>query len=81
MEDDLTYFSNGRRPHFIIKWKTTSFYYQMEDDHNFFENEKRPQYFSNGRLHQYFGKWKRPSIFWKLESRGDNLNFLIVKYG
>jgi hypothetical protein len=23
MEDDLTFFLNGRRPHFCFKWKTT----------------------------------------------------------
>jgi hypothetical protein len=44
MEDDLNILANGRRPHFflsngrqpqyIYKWKTTSIFWQMEDDFN-----------------------------------------------
>jgi hypothetical protein len=35
MEDNLTFFENGRRPHFFCKFKTTSHFLQMEDDLNF----------------------------------------------
>ena len=35
-------------------WKTTSTFWQMEDDLNYLENGRRPQ---------FFGKWKTTSIF------------------
>ena len=55
MEDDLT---------FLSKWKTTSIFLKMEDDLNFFENGRRPQ---------FFWKWKTTYIVLKME---DNLNLL-----
>ena len=52
-EDDLTV---------LGKWKTTSVFWEMEDDLKFWENGRRPQ---------FLGKWKTTSIFLKIE---DNLN-------
>ena len=40
MEDDLT---------LLGKWKTTSIFLKMEDDLNFFENGRQPQFFENGK--------------------------------
>jgi hypothetical protein len=54
MEDDLNIFG---------KWKTTSHFLQMEDDLNFVQNGRRPQFIS---------KWKTTSIFYKME---DDLKF------
>jgi hypothetical protein len=62
MEDDLKFISNGRRPQFYLKWKTTSILSQMEDDINFIYNGRRPQL--------YF-KWKTTSILFQME---DDLN-------
>ena len=34
MEDDLNFLPNGRRPPFFGKWKTTSIFWQIEDNLN-----------------------------------------------
>ena len=34
MEDRLNTLANGRRPYYFGKWKTTSIFWQMEDDIN-----------------------------------------------
>jgi hypothetical protein len=39
-------------------WKTTSIFWQMEDDLNIWVNGRRPQ---------YLGEWKTTSGFWKME--------------
>ena len=68
MEDDLNFFSNGRRPQFFFqmeediiffKWKTTSIFFTW----------KMASFFSNRRWPQFF-KWKTTLIFfkWKMTS-------------
>jgi hypothetical protein len=62
MEDNLIFwilkdksiFRKKRRPHYFGKLKTTSIFWQMEDNLNILVNGRRPQ---------YFGKWKTTSIF------------------
>ena len=39
MEDDLNIWTNGRRPQYLDKWKTTSIFWKMEDDLNYLEME------------------------------------------
>ena len=43
-QDNLIFFGNGRRTHFL----------KMEDDLNFFENGRQPHFFLNGIQHQFF---------------------------
>jgi hypothetical protein len=52
MEDDLTFFENGRRPHFLCKWKTTSFPLLMEDNLKCFVNLRQPLFL--WKLKEYF---------------------------
>jgi hypothetical protein len=54
----------GRRPQYFGKWKTTSIFWQMEDNLNIWVNGRRPH---------DFGKWKTTSLFWQME---DNLNIM-----
>jgi hypothetical protein len=42
----------GRGPTFL----------KTEDDFNYLENGRRPQFLENGRRTQLFGKWKTTSI-------------------
>ena len=58
MEDNLNIWANGRQPyyfrqpHYLGKWKTTSIFWQIEDDLSVLDNliilahGRRPQYFS-----------------------------------
>ena len=51
MEDNINIFSNGRQPQLFLlngrlpqyfgKWKTTSIFWQMEEDINILANERR----------------------------------------
>ena len=40
MEDDLNILANGRRTQYFVKRKTTSIFWQMEDDLDNLEKEK-----------------------------------------
>jgi hypothetical protein len=53
MEDDNNLFPNGRRPHYFGKWKTTSMFWQMEDNLKNVVNKRRPKLFINGRRPQF----------------------------
>ena len=54
---------------FCSEWRTTSIFWQMEDDLNILASGRRPQ---------CFGKWKMTSIFWKMEV---DLNILANEIG
>ena len=46
MEDDLTYFGNGRGSQIFWKWKRTTIIIlgpKLEDDTNFLRNGRQPQ--------------------------------------
>ena len=58
-------FGNGRQPQYFRKWKTTSKFWQIEDDLNILANERQPQ---------QFGKMEDDINFLKME---DNLNILV----
>ena len=55
MEDDLNFFTNGRRPQFFDKWKTTSIllmmsiFPKMEDNFNLEKMEDNLNIVGNGR--------------------------------
>ena len=77
MEDDLNFFTNGRRPQFFYTWKMMSIFRKiednfnlekMEDNLNIVGNGRRPQKISNGRQPRLFGKWKMTTIIsdWKM---------------
>ena len=74
MEDDLSFFSNGRRPQFFDnvgrpkKWKTTCIFLKIEDNLNFLED---------GRWPEFCWKWKMTSkkiIFYQHHSTGNLTN-------
>jgi hypothetical protein len=76
MDYDLNFLENGRRiqslengrqSQYCGKWKTTSIFFQIEDDLNSLENGRRPQ---------LFWKWKTTSIIWKME---DDLNLKVLE--
>ena len=48
---------------FIIQPYTKPTRINMEDNHNIFENGRRPQTFENGRRPQFLDKWKTTSIY------------------
>ena len=69
MEDELILFSNGRRPQFFGKWKTTSKCLQTEDDLNVLANVRQHiswqreddlDILANGKLHQFCYTGRRP---------------------
>jgi hypothetical protein len=39
MEDSLNFLANGRRTQYFSNWKTTSIFWQMEDDFKFLLQE------------------------------------------
>ena len=39
MEDNLNILANGRQPQYFGKWKTTSVFWEMEDDLNILKLE------------------------------------------
>jgi hypothetical protein len=44
MVDGLNILANGRQPQNFGRWKTTAIFWEMEDDFNILENERRPQH-------------------------------------
>ena len=55
MEDDLNFFSNGRRPQLFFKWKTTPF----------FSNRRRPQilFLIRKTISSFHLNWRQPQLF------------------
>jgi hypothetical protein len=47
MEDNLNILANGRQPQYFGKYKTTSKFWQMEDDQIILENGRRLQNLAN----------------------------------
>ena len=70
MEDNLTFFVNGRQPQLFCTWKTTSIFCEKKNTSPFFVNGKQPQLFCKGRRRFHFRKLKTTSTFceWKTTS-------------
>ena len=49
MEDNPNFMANGSGPQYFGKWKTTSIFWQIEDDLNFWQMEDNLNVVANGR--------------------------------
>ena len=62
IEDNLNILSNGWRPQYFVKWKTTSIFWKIEEGINILSNRIFHKCFEKWRWTQFIFNWKATSI-------------------